>query len=406
MQTRTNAKSLIHVVIISFEGPHNIIGGVQRRVSAEIAYFSDHNINLTVIYNGQGPTYVDGNVIYLPIKIPKLLYPVQTIIFSIKVAILLSKITTVDLIETHHDAGLAPLILHLLRKKPYKAWVEIIHGVFLDEFHTIKKSNPVLSGTVLRATALLLLSYIERWAACVADAVIVVSDYSKTKIIDLYSIPISKIHIVPNGFDTTVFCPSPKTMMSKKPEHGDQIKKILFVGRLEPRKGILILIRAFAKALQVYQSMELDIIGSGMQREEAQATCQKLNISNFVHFLGRKSDQEIANAYRSAYAVCMPSLQEGQGITALEAQACGTPVIASDAGGLPEAILAGKTGILVTSGDSESLSAAISEFVTNIEKRKQMGEYAQKWSQQYSWDTQLRKTDYLYRKLITLGKGN
>ncbi|RPJ71184.1 MAG: glycosyltransferase family 1 protein, partial [Alphaproteobacteria bacterium] len=338
---------------------------------------------------------------YIPITVPRIIYPIQTIIFSIKVAKLLSKFHTFDLIETHHDAGLVPLLLqYLWRKKPYKIWVEFIHGVFLDEFYTIKQNNLLFSKAVIRASALLPLSCIEKLAARSSDEVIAVSNYAARKIVSLYSIPESKIHVIPNGIDKEVFFNAHAKQIPICPELTVPIRKFLFVGRLDPRKGILVLIKAFAKALKTYPLMELNIIGMGMQREDAWVACQTLNIKEYVHFLGKRSDKEIAEAYRSAYAVCMPSFQEGQGITALEAQACGTPVLASNAGGLPEVVLDGQTGVLINSDDSDSFASAISEFAYDIYRRNQMGKYAQRWSRHFFWDIQLKKAFDLYQKLI------
>jgi len=398
MQASVKNKSQLRIAIISFEGPHDISGGVQRRVSAEINFFSKQEIDLLVLYTGKGNSFVEGTIKYVPIAVPNLIYPIQTIIFSIKVAFFISKYSTFDLIETHLDAGLALLLLrHLWHKKPCKVWTEFIHGVYLDEFKTFQINYPVFSIAMIRASALLPFSYIEKWAARSSDAVITVSKYAAARTKSLYSIPETKIYIIPNGIDTTIFCPSPNNINIG---YSNPTKKFLFVGKLDPRKGILVLLKAFAKALKLNPSIELDVIGSGMQMEEAKKACQNMSISNHVHFLGKRKDNEIVEAYRSAYAVCMPSFQEGQGITALEAQACGTPVIASDVGGLPEAVVKGKTGILVTSGDSDALAVTILDLVKNLEKRNKLGENALEWSREFHWDIKLNKAFELYQRLI------
>jgi glycosyltransferase involved in cell wall biosynthesis len=393
--------SLKRVAIICFEGPHHIMGGVQRRLAAEVAYLSKLDIELTMIYSGNGEIFTDRNICYIPIRVPALIYPVQTMLFSMRVARLLHRLPFFDLIETHHDAGLSLLLSILFYgKKPGKVWVEVIHGVFLDEFLSIFRHGPLFSLSTLRAGALAPLSLCEMLAAHLATLVVAVSDYAANKIHQLYRVPRSRIYIFGNGIDTNFFCPAHPLTGAPPPSSGPAVRRFVFVGRLDPRKGPLVLVRAMAGLRAEYPAIDLEMIGTGLQEQEIREECERLHLSDIVHLRGRLSDREIAEAYHAAYAACMPSLQEGQGISALEAQACGTPVIASRAGGLPEAVLDGQTGILVSPGDVAGWSKALLDLCRDDELRARLAYNAPLWAASFDWDIQLRKVDQLYRALL------
>ena len=378
------------IAIVCFEGPFNISGGVQRRIAEEVEHFSRLNIELTVLFSGGGNPVNQGNVVYYPIPVLPGLYPFKTLMFSVKVARLFKQWPQFDLVETHHDAGAVMLFSKIFGIKPSKVWIEVIHGVFLDEFLAALQYGKFFSKPTLQAFALAFLSIFEMLSTHFSSAVIVVSSYAAKRVHKLYLTTTRKIHIVPNGIDTELFYPDARSTQKGGTLGDTSRRSFLYVGRLDPRKGVIILLRAFAKAYAIDPNLELVIIGTGLQEDMVCEECLRLNMSNAIHLIGRRTDQEIIDAYHMAYAVCMPSFQEGQGIVALEAMACGVPVIATKVGGLAEIVLHRNTGILVPPKDIDAMAEAITEITRDGKFRAFLSGNAREWSLQYDWNFQLR----------------
>lgn len=186
---------------------------------------------------------------------------------------------------------------------------------------------------------------------------------------------------------------------------------VLFVGRLVEKKGLNHLIEAMARLPEPLRHTELRIIGDGPLR----ATWQALAASRGVNavFEGAKSHKCVVEAMRQARVFSMPSLRaangdnEGLGLTYLEAQACGTPVVAFAQGGIVEAIEDGATGFLVAEGDVDVLSERLSRLLQDERLCVQMGARGvERVATQFSIDTQARKLERLYRDVASAAGGS
>jgi len=186
---------------------------------------------------------------------------------------------------------------------------------------------------------------------------------------------------------------------------------VLFIGRIQPLKGIDILLKAIALATDdlpdLCGHLGLTIIGGDLQatmdREMLRLTRlkKKLGISDLVTFLGAR-DQDTLLYYYSAAQVCVvPSYYESFGMVALEAMACGAPVIASKVGGLTFTVKDGVTGYLVPDGDPAALSEKLKLILTDEKVRRQMGEEGIKMAQRYRWPLVANKITSLYGQLLT-----
>jgi len=157
--------------------------------------------------------------------------------------------------------------------------------------------------------------------------------------------------VLPNIVDIEIFYPVPNNIRE------DQTKRILFVGRLHPLKGIDYLLNALGELLKRRSDFHLDIIGYGAYEEEYKRLATCLGLSDKVKFHGRKKKEEIAEYMRSCDFLVLPSLWEAFGVVLIEAMACGKPVIATSCG--QKEVVNEETGILVPSKDSEALAEAI-----------------------------------------------
>lgn len=158
--------------------------------------------------------------------------------------------------------------------------------------------------------------------------------------------PEARIVVAPMPADTAAFAPEGTPVAGR----------FLFVGRLNAQKGVADLLDAFA---QLPTDASLDVVGDGDDRAALHARAEGLGIAARVRWIGHIDRSALAAAYRSAIAVVMPSRDEGLGLVGVEAQLCGTPVIAYRSGGLPDVVDAAWGGTLVEPGDLTGLAAAM-----------------------------------------------
>ena len=241
-------------------------------------------------------------------------------------------------------------------------------------------------------------AYCEGEIAHFADRLIVATPLEKNQMTWLYGAPVEKISIVPPGVDLDRFKPmnqaEARAYIGMPPDH----QLILFVGRIQPLKGIDTLMRALALVRQkepaIAKNICVSIIGgdSNPDTETEQSELKRLEllraelgISDLVTFLGAKDQDTLVYYYSAAEMVVMPSHYESFGMVALEAMACGTPIIASDVGGLSFSIEDGFNGYLVPGRDPQTLAEKIIMLLKYPVLREQFGEQARTWVARYSW---------------------
>jgi len=204
---------------------------------------------------------------------------------------------------------------------------------------------------------------------------ITVSESSKQAMKDL-GLGRAGIEIVYPGIDLAGLVPGDK---SKTPT-------VLYLGRLKAYKSIAVLIRAFASVAAAMPSARLIIAGSGEEEIHLKNLTRDLTLGSQIEFLGKVSEVDKINLLQKAWVFVNPSLMEGWGITTLEANACGTPVIASDVPGLRDSVKNSNTGYLVPYGETEELSNKIIELLRDQGKREQMSRQACDWAKQFDWE--------------------
>ncbi len=185
----------------------------------------------------------------------------------------------------------------------------------------------------------------------------------------------SLIDIVHPGVNLENFKPGPKTTNPS----------IFYLGRLKPYKSIDRLITAFSQVAKDIPNATLSIAGEGESRVQLEEMTLKLGLTNAVKFLGRVSEKAKAEILARSWVVAQPSKIEGWGITVIEANASGTPVIASDVPGLRDSVRNPHTGLLVTWDNQEKWVDAISKVIKDDTFRKSLENEAQLWSKNFSW---------------------
>lgn len=188
--------------------------------------------------------------------------------------------------------------------------------------------------------------------------------------------------IVPNGVDTSHFSPSGKKHKKIEKIEG---KKLLFLGRLDTRKGLGQLLPAF-KLLQKEMDIHLIVAGKGPEKPRYEKFVKENNLSERTHFLGYIPNEELPSIYRSCNIYCSPALGgETFGIVLLEAMASGTPVVSSNIAGYRQVINDGENGLLFDPHSPQDIKQKISRLLQNENLKKKLIENGLESAKQYDW---------------------
>lgn len=230
-----------------------------------------------------------------------------------------------------------------------------------------------------------------------ANRVIATTPLEKDVLAGFYSVLPENLSVVPCGVNTRLFRP-----LNRKPGPGRSAapkKTVFFVGRFEKNKGIEILLKSFAilkdkhpatascSRLLIAGGDTLDVSPEALSCEKKKYLefIRESGISDLVAFAGPLKHEVLPAYYSEACVTVMPSHYESFGLVALEAMACGCPVIASRTGGLQHNVLHGKTGLLVNPQNPVELASAINRLLTNEKTRKKMSMEAALHGKQFSW---------------------
>ncbi|AFZ45113.1 glycosyl transferase group 1 [Halothece sp. PCC 7418] len=215
-----------------------------------------------------------------------------------------------------------------------------------------------------------------------------------------------EIQIIPCGTDTKRFSPQPKAEAKAKLGFSSDEQIVLYVGRFDPRKGIETLVRAFAHS--VAEKRKLVIVGGSdekrgdnSERDRIVELGEELGLRDRVVFAGRIGHQLLPTYYASADVTVVPSHYEPFGLVAIEAMACGTPVIASDVGGLRFTVIHNQTGLLVSPQDEMGFAHAMEHILNHPHYAQKLQRRAIKRVQNYfSWSGVAGQLSGVYRNLL------
>jgi glycosyltransferase involved in cell wall biosynthesis len=228
-----------------------------------------------------------------------------------------------------------------------------------------------------------------RWAARNAAAVVTVSHALKDALVDL-GVPPEHIRVLRNGVDTELFKPVEREAVRRR--LGMTRKTILSVGNLLAFKGHGIVI----SALSLLPDCELVVIGDGPDRADFQAQARDAGVTERVRFLGSIPQAELREYYGAADALVLASSREGWPNVLLEAMACGTPVIASNVGGVRENVTAAEAGVVLEERDAQAVAGALRGLLANPPERSATRRYAE----QFGWEATTRGQLQLFRQVL------
>jgi glycosyltransferase involved in cell wall biosynthesis len=178
--------------------------------------------------------------------------------------------------------------------------------------------------------------------------------------------------------------------VTKPPESREPV--VSFLGRLRKYKGAQHVLRAFPAILAAVPDARLEVIGDGPYRADLERLSRALGIAGRVRFLGALAHDAKVAALNDAQVATCPSPKEGWGLTVIEANACGAPVVASRSPGLVESVRDGETGLLVPHGDARALANGVVRLLTDRPERLRMAEAGRRWAATFDWETCYRES--------------
>jgi glycogen(starch) synthase len=291
-----------------------------------------------------------------------------------------------DIVHGHWAIPTGPAIVSVARHLGAPS-VITMHGgdVYVNkaegyDFPTRPYVRPVLRWTLRNASALTAVS-----DDCVAHAL-------------RAGAPRERTHLILNGADLRRFSPPQD---GSRPETGYGPKMIFACRQLFPRKGIRFLIQAVARLRPRHADIRLVVAGDGFERPDLESLTRELGVDDITTFLGWVANRDLPPYYRSCAVSVIPSLEEGFGIPAAEAMGCGAPVVASDAGGLPEVVQDGVTGFVVPKGDAAALADAIDKLLLDPGLRQRMAIASRTRALQlFDWERTAERLEALYERLL------
>lgn len=306
-----------------------------------------------------------------------------------------------DVIHSHY--WLSGVVANELRKFWGAPFVHMAHTLGLMKNRIAQR--PDERESELRLTTEV---QIINWADCIIAATLA----EKSQLEILLQADTRRLEVIPPGVDLNTFHPIPMAEAKAAIGTPKDSAMLLFVGRIEPLKGADTLLRAM-KLLKdrgaMPENLCLAIIGGDPSDDAAQENAEmdrlktlreELGLDNIVTFLGKRDQDALNNYYAAALAVIMPSHYESFGMVALEAMACGTPVIASEVGGLAFLVRDGETGFHVPDRDPEALCDCLQELLSKPELRQKLGQQAAEYAKSYAWPLVADKIVRVYEGVV------
>ena len=386
----------LKVAVFNTQPPHLYFGGVERRI-VEVAKRLLNQIDTTV-YSGTKKGFktaavVDG-VKVVPCYSTDRIYPLDNWVFNRSISGMVDAIEA-DVYEAHTVSGYK-FLKALRKRRTGKPFIQTVHGVLADEHIQASKSVSPSLRMKMSNVFMRRLAKTEKEAAKTANLIVTVSQYSAQKLTQLYDVDEAKIRVVPNGVDTQRFKPVEDCEEVKDVVGGNSEQVVLFVGNLIPRKGLHFLVEAAKQVVKESRETKFVVVGEGPLKNHLTEYSKEQGVGDSFVFLGGVPEEMLHRLYNCADVFASPSVQEGQGITLLEAQATAKPVVAFNVTAIKEVVKNKETGLLVQP-DSRELADALLKLLCDKPLREKMGRSGREFvTKTFSWDICAQKMGNVY----------
>ncbi len=242
-----------------------------------------------------------------------------------------------------------------------------------------------------------------------SDALVAESPASKQHMIQEYGVEPARIQLIPCGVDTTLFRPMSQQQARQALALPPAVPLLLFVGRLQPLKGLSTLLQALHLVRPSYPTVQALIVGGGVDEDDPhegeelarlRTLAAQLGVTSHVTFMKAQPQELLPPYYAAANVFVMPSHYESFGMVVLEAMACGIPVVASRVGGLASTVVHEQTGLLVPVGDASAFAEAIMRLFASPTLSTLCGHESVQRAQLYAWPRVVERNVHIYQRLI------
>ncbi len=300
-----------------------------------------------------------------------------------------------DLLYSHY--WLSGEVACLLRPQLAAGWVHIAHTLGLVKNRSLAEGARPEPRQRIR---------VEGELAQQADLLIASTADEAQDLIDSYGADPQRVSIVPPGVDLAMFQPMDRSVARREIRYGSE-RLLLFVGRLERLKGVEVAIRALGLLRdRQHDDVRLLILGEDShegdenEEERLKAIASDVDVRDRVDFIGSVAHHELPYFYAAADVCVMPSYSESFGLVALEAQACGCPVVASDVSGLRSVVRDEVSGYLIDEHDPAMYAERIGRLLADSELAQQMGRRGRLLAQRFSWTRTANRLEELFEQVV------
>lgn len=246
-----------------------------------------------------------------------------------------------------------------------------------------------------------LIHQFEWWLTYEARRVIACSEYMRKQVGDIFELPHDKTDVIPNAVATRDFAIPPEEVAAFRAEHtpgGERM--VLFAGRLEYEKGVQTVLHALERVVDTVGPVVFYVAGVGTYSDELHRQVEELGLSDVVRFTGFLEDHDLRLHYAAADVAVAPSIYEPFGLVAVEAMACGTPVVVGDTGGLREIVSDGH-GLSFPPQDADELAERLIAVLTDHDLAQDLVDKGRRRiAQRYDWQTVALRTVRVYNRAI------
>jgi glycosyltransferase involved in cell wall biosynthesis len=290
----------------------------------------------------------------------------------------------------------------LLRQRSYDVLVDDINKIpFYTPFYTkipvVAVLHHFFDRTIYRQAGFVPASYVylaEKLVPIIySKAPFTVVSKSTKEDLTRKGIPEANIRVIYNGIDHHTYAPD-YSMKSKSP-------LVCYLGRLKKYKSVDLLIRAMVAVRREVPGVKLVVVGDGDHRPTLVKMVDELGLSDCVEFTGYVSAKEKVRLLQSAQLMVNPSPREGWGLTSVEANACGTPLVASDVPGLRDSCRDGETGYLFPFGDVDDMVSKMIKLLRDERLRLAFSENAVRWAREFDWNRSAQQMETFLRSVVS-----
>jgi glycosyltransferase involved in cell wall biosynthesis len=387
----------LRVMILSWEYPPRIIGGLGRHVYHLATSLAAGGVKVHVVtkdYPG-APDYEEseGVHIYRVVNYPPDITQEDWVPWTLQfnVALLEKAVAVVNDLKNFnvihaHDW----LVAHAAASLKHAYRIPLVATVHATEYG---RHQGHLPGPMNK-----LIHQIEWWLTFESVRTICCSQYMMEQITDIFELPIDKVDVIPNGIDAESFKRDVSVDLYRKQYVKPGDKLVFFVGRLVYEKGVQTVIEAMTLILNKIPNVTFVVAGTGPHLNQLKSLVDAFELDEKVKFTGHIDTDMLSAFYKSADLTVVPSLYEPFGMVVLESMAMGTPTIVADTGGLSEIVVHEETGLKFEPGDPESLAGAMLRKLTDKELAERLTSDAKCYlGDRYNWDKIAKMTREVYR---------